>query len=241
MSFDPKNTDVDEHIDLTNTLGDMVDQKEEAKMEKFIETMPTMIQTHLIICKDWAAVKDKAKSLEHIIQKCDPPTPAMPLVTTGATVPGLYSHITHLVDKDEEEIPPPFKGQNQSKPEVEVNLKENLKVTDKTHQKTKRQMKRTLMITLITIIIMIIILPKVKTEAADLLMVKAVINNSEASHREAEAKDISTINANFRTIEFQEARIRAAVINLAANVNLISREINQIPIEDEAVAGVLNK
>ena len=63
-----------------------------------------------IICKDWAETKDKAKSLEHIIQKCDPPTPAMPLVTTGATVPGLYSHIAHSVDRDEEEIPPPFKG-----------------------------------------------------------------------------------------------------------------------------------
>ena len=110
LSFDPKKTDVDEHIDLINTLGDMVDQKEEAKMEKFIETMPTMIQTHLIICKDWADVKDKAKSLEHIIQKCDPPAPTMPLVTMGATVPGLYSHIAHSVDKEEEEIPPPFKG-----------------------------------------------------------------------------------------------------------------------------------
>ena len=110
LSFDPKKMDVDEHIDLINTLGDMVDQNEEAKMEKFIETMPTMIQTHLFICKDWADVKDKAKSLEHIIWKCDPPTPAMPLVTTGATVPGLYSHITHSVHKDEAEIPPPFKG-----------------------------------------------------------------------------------------------------------------------------------
>ena len=48
LSFNPKTTDVDEHIDLINTLGDMVDQKEEAKKEKFIETMPTMIQTHLI-------------------------------------------------------------------------------------------------------------------------------------------------------------------------------------------------
>ena len=45
----------------------MLDQKKEAKKEKFIETMPTMIQTHLIICKDWADIKDKAKSLEHII------------------------------------------------------------------------------------------------------------------------------------------------------------------------------
>ena len=88
----------------------MVDQKEEAKKEKFIETMPTMIQTHLITCKDWATVKDTAKSLEHIILKYDPPTLAMPMIATGATVLGLYSHIAHLVDKKEGEIPQPFKG-----------------------------------------------------------------------------------------------------------------------------------
>ena len=110
LSINPKNTDVDEHIDLINTLGNMVDQKEEAKMEKFIETIPMMIQTHLIICKDWADVKDKAKSLKHFIQKCDPPTPTMPLMATDATVLGLYSHIAHLVDKEEGEIPQPFKG-----------------------------------------------------------------------------------------------------------------------------------
>ena len=110
LSFNPKTTDVDEHIDLVSTLGDMVDQKEETKKEKFIETMPTMIQTHLIMCKDWAAVKDTAKSLKHIILKCDPPTLAMPMIATGATVPGLYSHIAHSVDKEEGEIPQPFKG-----------------------------------------------------------------------------------------------------------------------------------
>ena len=87
----------------------MVDQKEEAKMEKFIETMPIMIQTYIIICKDWEATKEKAKSLEHIIHKCDPPAAAMPLITTGAAVPGLHSHVAHSIDKDETEIPPPFK------------------------------------------------------------------------------------------------------------------------------------
>ena len=102
--------DVGEHIDLINTLGDMVDQKEEAKKEKFIETMPTMIQTHLIMCKDWDTVKDTAKSLEHTIMKCDPPTLAMPMMATGATVPGLYSHIAHSVDEEEGDIPQPFKG-----------------------------------------------------------------------------------------------------------------------------------
>ena len=108
--FNPKTTDVDEHIDLINNLGDMVDQKEESKKEKFIETMPTMIQTHLIKCKDWDMVKDTAKSLEHIIMKCNPPTPAMPMMATGATVPGLYSHIAHSVDKEKGDIPEPFKG-----------------------------------------------------------------------------------------------------------------------------------
>ena len=110
LSFNPKTTDVDEHIDLINTLGDMVDQKKEAKKEKFKETMPTMIQTHLIMCKDWDTVKDTAKSLEHIIMKCNPPTPAMPMMATGATVPGLYSHIAHSVDKEEGDIPQPFRG-----------------------------------------------------------------------------------------------------------------------------------
>ena len=87
---------------------------------------------------------------------------------------------------------------------------------------------------------MIIILPQVKIKATDLLTVKAVADNSEASHREAEAKDLSTINADFRTIGFREAHIRVATINTVATANPIFREINQIPIEDEAVARVLN-
>ena len=96
-----------------------------------------------------------------------------------------YIPISHTVDKDEAEIPPPLRVQNQSKPEVEVNLKKNLKVTDKTHQKTKRQMNHILMITLIIITILIITLPQVRVKVADLLMVKAVADNLEASHSEA--------------------------------------------------------
>ena len=44
LIFDPQKTDVDEHIDLVNTLGDMLGQTEELKMEIFIDTMPTIIQ-----------------------------------------------------------------------------------------------------------------------------------------------------------------------------------------------------
>ena len=88
---------------------------------------------------------------------------------------------------------------------------------------------------------MIIILPQVKIEATDLLMVKAAADNSEASHSKAEARDLSTININFRTTGTREVHTRAAVINTVLTTNPISREINQIPTEVEAMAGVLNK
>ena len=68
-----------------------------------------------------------------------------------------------------------------------------------------------------------------------------VADNLEASHSEAEARDLSTINVNFRTTDFREVHIRAAVINTVATANPICREINQIPTEEEAVAVVLNK
>ena len=88
---------------------------------------------------------------------------------------------------------------------------------------------------------MIIILPQIKIEAADLLLVKAVADNLEVSHSKAEARNLSTININFRTTDFKEAHIRVAIINTAATTNPISREINLIPTEDEAMTRVLNK
>ena len=43
LIFDPQKTDVDEHVDLINILGDMLGQTEESKRDKFIDTMPTII------------------------------------------------------------------------------------------------------------------------------------------------------------------------------------------------------
>ena len=48
LTFDPQKTDVDKHIDLINTLGNMLGQTAEAKMEKFVDTMPNIIQTLLV-------------------------------------------------------------------------------------------------------------------------------------------------------------------------------------------------
>ena len=87
---------------------------------------------------------------------------------------------------------------------------------------------------------MIITLLQVKIKAADLSMVKAVTSNLEASHKEAEAKDLSIINVNFRTIGFIEVHINRTILNMAPTANAIFREVKQITTEDEAMAGVLS-
>ena len=81
-----------------------------------------------------------------------------------------------------------------------------------------------LMIALTIITIMIIILPQVKIVATDLSMVKAVTDNLEASHKEAETTDLNTINGNFRTIGFREVHINRTAQNMAPTANPIFRE-----------------
>ena len=76
--------------------------------------------------------------------------------------------------------------------------------------------------------------------ATDLTMVKVVINNLEASHKEAEAKDLNTINANLRTMNFSEVHINRIILNTALTTNPILREIKQMTTEEETVAGVLS-
>ena len=108
--------DVDEHVDLINTLGDLLGQKEESQRDKFIDTMPTIIQKHLITEKTWAKTTDKAKELEHIIRKCNPLAAALPTLAKGTAVPSLYSHISHSNDKNETDILQPFKGTHPKQP-----------------------------------------------------------------------------------------------------------------------------
>ena len=87
--------------------------------------MPTIIQTHLITCENWAKTTKKANELEHIIRKCDPLAAALPTLTQGAAVPGLYFHITYSDDEEETDIPQLSKGLNQSKLKIEEEGKAN--------------------------------------------------------------------------------------------------------------------
>ena len=83
-------------------------------------------------------------------------------------------------------------------------------------------------------------MPQVRVEATDLLLVKAVIDSSEVSHNETEAKDLNIVNVSFRIIDIREAHPSKTVLNTAIPANPISKEIKQIAIEAEVVAVVLS-
>ena len=87
---------------------------------------------------------------------------------------------------------------------------------------------------------MIIILPQVRVEVVDLLIVKAVTDNLEASHNETEAKDLNIVNVSFRTIDPREVYFTRIVLNTAITINPIFREIQQIATEAKAMARVLS-
>ena len=153
-----------------------------------------------------------------------------------------YQDCIHIsVDKEEEEIPPPFKGAKLKQIRGKGKPKGKLRVLDRTHLKPKRQRKPMLTIVLITITIMIITLPQVKIKTADLLMVRVVTSNLETSRKEAEAKDLSITNANFKIIDLRETHLNITIINTAPTANPIFRETKQITTENKAVAGVFSK
>ena len=84
--------------------------------------------------------------------------------------------------------------------------------------------------------IIIITIPPVRAEAADLIKVKAAIDNLEGSYNETEAKDLNMVNASFKVIAIREAHLNKTICNTAIIANPISREIKQIAIEAKTVA-----
>ena len=201
LTFDPQKTDVDEHIDLINTLGDMLGQAAESKMEKFVDTMPTIIQTHFITCKNWEKTIKKAKELEHIIRKCDPLAAALPNLTQGTAILGLYSHIAHLNDKEETDIPQPFKGARPKQPKSRGGGKGS---HNKSQNPLQYRYKRTNTLMMILIITTTMRIIEVNPEAIDLIEAKILDDFSEVKIHMAEANTLKIhTKANIRSNNYQ--------------------------------------
>ena len=234
LIFDPQKTDVDEHIDLINTLGDMLGQTAESMMEKVLDNMPTIIQTHLITCKTWAKSTKKAKELEHIIRKCDPLATALPNLTKGTGVPGLYLHIAHSNDKEETDIPQPFKGARPS------NLKLKAEVKANRHNKSQKPLqyryKRTNTLMMILIIITTMRIIEVNPEAIDLIEAKILDNFSEVKICVVEVNAVKIcIKANIRVTITKVIITKAIMVYTTTHVKIINKVPIMANLEAEAM------
>ena len=221
LIFDPQKMDVDE-LDLINTLGDMLGQTEESKMEKFIDTMLTIIQTHLITCKTWEKTTDKAKELEHIIRKCDPPAAALPNLTKGATILSLYSHIAHSDDREETDIPQPFKRAHPKQPRQKI-LWYRYKMTN--------------IIMMILTIVITMKITEANLEDIDFTETKIQVDFPEVKIHVAEVNKIRIhTKANIKIMAIKAIITKAIEIYIITHAEIFSRVIIMANLEAEAMA-----
>ena len=211
----------------------MLGQTVESKMEMFVDTMPTIIQTHLITCKTWEKTTKKAKELEHIIRKCDPPVAALPNLTKGTAAPSLYSHIAHLNDKEETDLHQPFKGVRPKKPKTRgggkgkqpkqkskplpVQVQEDQYPYDDTNNFTTT-MRTT----------------EVHQEAVDLVEAKILDDFSEVKMVEVNAVKTHT-KANIRVTITQITITKVIMVYITTHVEIINKVIIMANLEAEAM------
>ena len=234
LIFDPPKTDVDEHIYLINTLGDMLGQTAKLKMEKFIDTMSTIIQTHLITCKTWAKITKKAKELEHIIRRCDPPAPALPNLTKGTAVPGLYLHIAHSNDKEETDIPQPFKGAQPKQPKTRGRGKgKQAQQKSKTLQHRYMRTNTLMMILIFTITMRI---TEVNPEAIDLIQAKKLVDFSEVKIHVVEVNTVKIhTKANIRVLAIKAIITKAIMVYIITHIGIFNKVIIMANLEAETM------
>ena len=145
----------------------------------------------------------------------------MPTMATGATVPGLYSHIAHSVDKEEGDIPQPFKG---AKPK-QTRGRGKPKGKPQDQRQNPPKLKRWMTLTLMKALMIITTMPQVRVEAADLIMVRAETDNLEGFYHKTEVKDLNIVSISFRIITIREAHCNKIVHNMVAHVSHIFRGI----------------
>ena len=231
LTFDPQKTDVDEHIDLINTLGDILGQTKESKRDKFIDTMPTIIQMHLITEKTWEETTKKVKELEHIIRKCDPLAAALPTLAKGTAVPSLYSHIAHSNNKDEMDISQPLKGAHPEQPKSRGGRKGKQPQQKLASTDTRRSIQLRIL-TIITIMRII----EVNPEVVDPIQAKIQVISSEAKIFMAEANEIKIYTkANIRMMAIKAIITRAIKDFIITHVEISPRVIATAIPEAEAM------
>ena len=215
----------------------MLGQTTESKMIKFVDTMPTIIQTHLITCENWEKATKKAKELEHIISKCDQLAAALPTLTQGAAVPSLYSHIAHSNNKEEIDIPQPFKRARpkQTKNRGRGKGKQPQQKPNPLPYKYKRN-NTPIKIPIITTTMRI---TEVNPEVIDLIEANTLDDFSEVKNLIVEANVLKThIKVNIKVTITKAITTKAIVVYTTTHIEAIYRVIIIANLEAEAMVMV---
>ena len=152
-------------------------------------------------------------------------------MTQGTAVRSLYSHIAHSNDKEETDIPQPFKGPDQSKTKLEVKGKAN------SHNKSQyplqygyRQNNTLMKILIITTTMRI---TEVNPEAIDLINANIL---DEVKIHVVEANVLKThTKVNIKVTIIKVITIKAIMVYTTTHVETIKRVAIMANLEAEAV------
>ena len=174
------------------------------------------------------------KELEHIIRRCDPPAAALPNLNKGTAIPSLYSHIAHSNDKEETDIPQPFKGSDQSNLKLEVEEKANS--LNKNQNPLQHRYKRTNTLMMILIITITMRITEVNPEAVDLIEAKILVNFSEVKICVVGVNAVKThTKANIRVITIKAIITKAIMVCIITHIEIFNKVIIMASLEAEAI------
>ena len=161
----------------------------------------------------------------------------MPTLAQGAVVPGLYSHITHSDDKEETDIPQPFKGvkPKQTKNRVRGRGKQPQQKPTPLQYRYKRN--NTLM--MITIITTTMRITEVNLEAIDPIEANILDISSGVKILMAETNVTKThIKINIKATIIKAITTKAIRVYTTTHVEAIIRVIIMTNLEAEAMVVV---
>ena len=152
----------------------------------------------------------------------------------GTSVPGLYSHIAHLNDKEEKIFPNPLKGPDQRKPKLEAEEKANSHNKSQNPLQYKYRQNNTLMKILIITTTMRI--TEVNPEATDLIEANILDNSSEVKIHAVEANVLKThTKVNIKVTIIKVITTKAIMVYTTSHVETINRVTIMTNLEAEAM------
>ena len=205
-------------------------------MEKFVDTMPIIIQTHLITCENWEKTTKKAKELEHIIRKCDPLAAALPTYK-AQQFPACTLTSLILTIKKKQIFLNLLKELNQNKLKIEEERKANSHSQSQTPLQYRYKRNNTLM--KIPIITTTMRITELNPEAIEPIETNILDDFSEVKILVAEANVPKThIKVNIKVTIIKATTTKAIMVYTTTHIDAIIRVIIMANLEEEAMVVV---